>query len=201
MIVIGLTGGIASGKSTISAALADRGATIVDADKVGHEVYKPGSEGWQKVVDAFGQQVVAENGEIDRKALGAIVFGDPAQRDRLQSIVWPVMKGTMARMIADFRTQNAHVVVIEAAVLLEAGWQDLVEKLWVVTVPPAVAEARLIARNGLTSEQAQARIAAQLSNDERTRHADAVIDNSGSVADATARVAQLWDQLAVAGAR
>ncbi|MHB8577851.1 MAG: dephospho-CoA kinase, partial [Dehalococcoidia bacterium] len=179
----------------------DRGATIVDADKVGHEVYKPGSEGWQKVVDAFGQQVVAENGEIDRKALGAIVFGDPAQRDRLQSIVWPVMKGMMARMIADFRTQNAHVVVIEAAVLLEAGWQDLVEKLWVVTVPPAVAEARLITRNGLTSAQAQARIAAQLSNEERTRHADAVIDNSGSVADAIARVAQLWDQLAVAGAR
>src|SRR6266849_5162568 len=103
MIVIGLTGGIASGKSTISAALAEHGATIVDADKVGHEVYRPGSEGWQKVVDAFGQQVVGENGEIDRRALGAIVFGDPAQRDRLQNIVWPVMKAMMRRMIEEFR--------------------------------------------------------------------------------------------------
>jgi dephospho-CoA kinase len=201
MIVIGLTGGIASGKSTISTALAEHGATIVDADKVGHDAYRPGSEGWQKVVEAFGQQIVAENGEIDRRALGAIVFGDPAQRDRLQNIVWPVMKGMMRRMIDEFRERGDNVVVIEAAVLLEAGWQDLVDKLWVVTVPESVAEERLIVRNGLTSEQARARIAAQLSNEERTRTADAVIDNSGTVAQARTRVAQLWDEVVGAGAR
>ncbi len=201
MIVIGLTGGIASGKSTISAALAARGATIVDADRVGHEAYTPGSEGWQTVVDAFGRQIVAENGEIDRKALGAIVFGDTAQRERLQSIVWPVMKRMMARMLDEFRSEGRQVVVIEAAVLLEARWQDLVDQIWVVTVPVAVAEQRLIARNGLTPEQAQARIAAQLTNEERTREATVVIDNSGTVEQAQAEVARRWDELVAAGKR
>jgi len=201
MIVIGLTGGIASGKSTISAALAARGATIVDADKVGHEAYTPGSEGWQAVVDAFGKQIVAENGEIDRKALGAIVFGDPAQRERLQAIIWPVMKRMMARMLDEFRAEGRKVVVVEAAVLLEAGWQDLVDQIWVVTVPVTVAEQRLIARNGLTPEQAQARIAAQLSNEERTREASVVIDNSGSVEQAEAEVGRRWDELVAAGQR
>lgn len=194
MIVIGLTGGIASGKSTISAALAQRGATVVDADKVGHDVYRPGSEGWQAVSAAFGPQVVAANGEIDRKALGAIVFADPSQRERLQNIVWPVMKRMMARLLEEFRAEGREVIVLDAAVLIEAEWLDLVDQVWVVTVPVAVAEARLIARNGLTAEQAQARIAAQLSNAERARHATAVIDNSGSLAGATARVAALWDE-------
>ncbi len=201
MIVIGLTGGIASGKSTISQALSERGATVVDADKVGHDVYRPGTEGWQRVVDAFGREVVAENGEIDRRALGAIVFGDPAQRERLQGIVWPIMKEMMRRMIAECRERGDAVVVIEAAVLIEASWQDLVDQVWVVTVPEAVAEERLIARNGLTSEQARARIAAQLTNEQRMAQADVTIDNSGSIADAQARVAALWDGLTAAGAR
>jgi dephospho-CoA kinase len=201
MIVIGLTGGIASGKSTISAALAARGATIVDADKVGHEAYTPGSEGWQAVVDAFGKQIVAENGEIDRKALGAIVFGDPAQRERLQAIIWPVMKRMMARMLDEFRAEGRKVVVVEAAVLLEAGWQDLVDQIWVVTVPVEVAEQRLIARNGLTPEQAQARIAAQLSNEARTRQATVVIDNSGTIEQAEAEVGRRWDELIAAETR
>lgn len=201
MIVIGLTGGIASGKSTISAALSERGASVVDADKVGHDVYRPGSEGWQKVVDAFGQQIVSPDGEIDRKALGGIVFGDPAQRERLQAIVWPVMKSMMRRMIDESREQGIAVVVIEAAVLIEAGWLDLVDQVWVVAVPEQVAEARLIGRNGLTPEQARARIAAQLSNEERARHADVVIENSGPVEQARSRVAKLWDELVAAGSR
>jgi len=144
MIVIGLTGGIASGKSTISGALAEHGATVVDADKVGHDGYRPGTEGWRKVVDAFGKQIVAPDGEIDRKALGAIVFGDPAHRERLQAIVWPLMKGMMRRLIDDFRNQGIGVAVIEAAVLIEADWVDLVDQVWVVTVPVEVAAARLI---------------------------------------------------------
>lgn len=201
MIVIGLTGGIASGKSTISAALAARGATIVDADKVGHEAYTPGSEGWQAVVDAFGKRIVSDSGEIDRKALGAIVFGDPAQRERLQAIIWPVMKRMMARTLDEFRAEGRKVVVVEAAVLLEAGWQDLVDQIWVVTVPVAIAEERLIARNGLTREQAQARIAVQLSNEERTREATVVIDNSGTLEQAEAEVGRRWDELVAAGQR
>jgi dephospho-CoA kinase len=201
MFVIGLTGGIASCKSTISEVLAERGATIVDADKVGHEAYQPGSEGWQAVVAAFGTQIVAENGEIDRKALGALVFAEPAQRERLQAIIWPVMKRMMARRLDAFRAEGRRVVVIEAAVLLEARWQDLVDEVWVVTVPVAVAEARVIARNGLTPEQAQARIAAQLSNEERTRQAAVVIDNSSTIAAAKARVGELWNARVAPAAR
>ena len=201
MIVIGLTGGIASGKSTISGALAEHGATVVDADKVGHDGYRPGTEGWRKVVDAFGKQIVAPDGEIDRKALGAIVFGDQAHRERLQAIVWPLMKGMMRRLIDDFRNQGIGVAVIEAAVLIEADWVDLVDQVWVVAVPVEVAAARLIARNGLTPDQARARISAQLSNEERARQADVVIDNSGSVEQVRSRLAELWDGLVLAGSR
>jgi dephospho-CoA kinase len=201
MIVIGLTGGIASGKSTISKAMEELGATIVDADKVGHEVYRPDTEGWHAVVDAFGQQVVAENGEIDRRALGGIVFGDPAQRRRLESIVWPVMKRMMQRILDGMRAAGTRVVVLEAAVLIEADWLDLVDQVWVVTVPPSVAEARLIARNGLTAEQAQARIGSQLTNEERTRHAAVVIDNSGPLEQSVQRVAELWQGLAATETR
>jgi dephospho-CoA kinase len=201
MFVIGLTGGIASGKSTISRALAERGATVVDADRVGHEVYKPGTRGWQAVVDAFGQGVVALDGEIDRRALGAIVFGDPAERRRLESIVWPVMKEMMRHYFDDLRKQGIAVVVLEAAVLIEAEWFDLADQLWVVTIPPDVAERRLIERNGLTPEQAQARIAAQLTNEERARRADVIVDNSGPLNQTLTRVAALWDELAATGRR
>jgi dephospho-CoA kinase len=201
VFVIGLTGGIASGKSTISSALAERGATIVDADRVGHEAYLPGTEGWQAVVDAFGQRVVGTDGEIDRKVLGGIVFAEPGERERLQSIIWPVMKRMMHRKIDEFREAGIGVVVLEAAVLIEAAWLDLVDKVWLVLVPEAVAEARLISRNGLTAEQAKARIAAQLTNEERSRHADVIIDNSGTVEAATARVTGLWGELAAAGSR
>jgi dephospho-CoA kinase len=201
MIVIGLTGGIASGKSTISSALAERGATVFDADKVGHEVYRPNTEGWRRVVEAFGDRIVGEDGEIDRKALGAIVFGDPAQRERLQAIVWPVMKDMMAASLESLRPTGTAVAVLEAAVLIEANWLDLVDKVWVVTVPPEVAEARLIARNGLTSEQARARIDAQLTNAERERYATVVIDNSGPLESVLAQVGALWGDLVGAGSR
>ena len=138
-IVIGLTGGIASGKSAASAMLADRGALVIDADKVGHEAYQRGSGCYQKVVAAFGQDVVGPDGEIDRKALGGKVFGDPALRKRLEGIVWPWMRETMDKRFADLRQQGAPVVVLEAAVLIEADWVPLVDQVWLVVVPPELA--------------------------------------------------------------
>ena len=195
MIVIGLTGGIAAGKSTISQELERLGAVVIDADKVGHEAYTPGSAGWHAVHDGFGDAVVAADGTIDRRALGAIVFGDPAQRDRLQALIWPVMKRMMAERLAALRSENVAVAAIEAAVLLEASWQDLTDTLWVVTVPPDVAVERLVARNGLTPEQARERLAAQLSNAERIRDADAVIDNSRPLEQTLAQVHALWSAL------
>jgi phosphopantetheine adenylyltransferase/dephospho-CoA kinase len=188
MRVIGLTGGIAAGKSTVSEALRGAGAVLIDADKVGHEAYRPGTETHVALVEAFGSEIVAESGEIDRRRLGAIVFADPSQRQRLQDIVWPRMKQMMRARLDELAAQQTDLVVIEAAVLFEAGWQDLMDEIWVVQVPEEVARDRLIARNGLSAEEANARIRAQLTNEERARQADLIIDNSGSVEDAREQV-------------
>ena len=188
MRVIGLTGGIAAGKSTVADALRDAGAVVIDADKVGHQAYAPGTETHAALVDAFGQQIIASDGTIDRRTLGAIVFADPEQRVRLQAIVWPRMKEMLREQLAALAAAGTEVAVVEAAVLIEADWLDLVDEVWVVQVPEEVAMQRLMARNGLSAQEAQARIRAQLSNAERARYAHVVIDNSGSVADARRQV-------------
>jgi dephospho-CoA kinase len=191
MRVIGLTGGIAAGKSTISDALLESGAAVIDADKVGHEAYLPGTETHHALVASFGGEILADDGQIDRRKLGAIVFSDPAQRQRLQDIVWPRMKEMMRGRLKELAAQDTQVAVIEAAVLLEAGWQDLVDEIWVVQVPESVAMQRLMARNGFSAEDAQSRIRAQLSNEERARQASVVIDNTGTIEDAKTQVSAL----------
>ena len=195
MRVIGLTGGIAAGKSTVSEALREHGAVIIDADRVGHEAYRPGTDTWQALVDHFGDQIVAESGEIDRRKLGAIVFADPAERNALQGIVWPRMKEMMRARIEELRAEGAEVVVIEAAVLIEAGWTDIVDEVWVVEVPEEVALQRLMARNALSEEDARARIRAQLTNEARAAHASVIIPNRGTVAEAKAQVQTAWNAL------
>jgi dephospho-CoA kinase len=197
-VVIGLTGGIASGKSVVSDMLREEGALVIDADKVGHEAYARGSGCYDGVVAAFGADVVGPDGEIDRKALGGKVFGDAAQRKRLESIVWPWMRGVMEQRLAGFRADGVPVVVLEAAVLIEAEWIPIVDRVWLVEVSPAVARERLMARNGLTAEQADARINAQLTNEERERHAQAIIDNSGTLDELRQRVRSEWERLQAA---
>ncbi len=187
-VVIGLTGGIASGKSVVSRMLAEHGALVIDADKVGHEAYAPGSGCYEAVIDAFGRDVVGEDGEIDRKALGAKVFGSPAERKRLEGIVWPWMRETMERRLAGLRAEGVPVVVLEAAVLIEADWIPIVDQVWLVVVPPEVARERIMSRNGLTAEQADARINAQLTNAERGKRTQVVIDNSGTLDELRERV-------------
>ncbi|MEX2245266.1 MAG: dephospho-CoA kinase [Dehalococcoidia bacterium] len=194
-VVIGLTGGIASGKSVVSRLLAERGALVMDADKLGHEAYRREGACYDAVIEAFGRDVVGADGEIDRKALGAKVFGDAAQRKRLEGIVWPWMRGEMQKRLDELRAEGVPVVVLEAAVLIEADWVPLVDRVWVVTVPPDAARERVVSRNGLTPEQADARIAAQLPNDERVRHADVVIDNSETLDDLERRVEAEWRRL------
>jgi dephospho-CoA kinase len=194
-IVIGLTGGIASGKSVVSQMLAERGAVVIDADKVGHEAYRRGSGCYDAVVTAFGAGVVGADGEIDRKALGAKVFGAPDQRKRLEGIVWPWMRDTMEQRLAAIRAEGTPVVVLEAAVLIEADWTPITDQVWVVTVAPKSARKRLMERNGLTGEQAEARIAAQLTNVERARHGHVIIENSGTLDELKQRVAAEWEKL------
>lgn len=195
MRVIGLTGGIAAGKSTVAHILAELGAVVIDADKVGHEAYRRGTEAWRALVEHFGERILGPDGEIDRRTLGAIVFADPAERQALQAIVWPRMKEMIRQRLAELRAAGARVVVIEAAVLIEASWTDLVDEVWVVQVPETVAIQRLMARNNLTEDEARARLRAQLSNAERAAYAEVIIDNRGTVAEARAQVERAWARL------
>ncbi len=194
MRVIGLTGGIASGKSLVSQQLADLGATIIDADKLGHESYQRGTDTYRAVIEAFGQDVVGPDGEVDRRALGGKVFGDVsgASRKRLEAIVWPAIRRLAKERIEELRGEGVSVVVLEAAVLIEADWLDIVDEVWLVIVDPAIARQRVVERNGLTPEQADERIAAQLTNEERRPHASVVIENNGSLDDLRAAVNDAW---------
>ena len=195
MIVIGLTGGIASGKSTAARHLGERGAAVIDADKLGHRAYEPDRPAFAKVVAAFGEDVVGAEGGIDRRALGAKVFGDPAQLKRLTDIVWPEILALAKDEIAAARGNGATVAVLEAAVLIEAGWQRDVDEVWAVTVEPEVAVARASARDGADAAAVRARIDAQLSNAERAAHAGTVIDNSGTPAELIAQLDAEWQRL------
>jgi len=195
MIVIGLTGGIASGKSTAAEQLKKNGAHVIDADRLGHRVYEPGSLGFQKVVNEFGHDLVATDGTINRQLLGGKVFGDPAQMKRLTDIAWPEIRRMAAEEIESERARNTAVVVLEAAVLIEAEWTDLVDQVWVVYVKPELARERLMARNGLSADAAQARIDSQLSNKDRLALADVKIENSDSLDDLLKRVDARWKKL------
>lgn len=193
MLTIGLTGGIGSGKSTVAEILAELGAFVVDADRVGHEVYLPGTPGWERVVGAFGREVVAADGTIDRKALGAIVFADPRQLARLNAIVHPLIGQAVRERVASASAENPErPVVVEAALLVEAKWYELVDEVWVVEVDPEVVIERVTASRPMDVAAVQARIDAQLSNRDRRRVADVVITNDGTPAELRAEVERLW---------
>ena len=195
MKVIGLTGGIGSGKSTVSKLAEEMGAVILDADKVGHEAYTPDSETWREVVAAFGDEIVAEDRSIDRRKLGAIVFADPAALARLNGIMHPRMFDMMKVRLDEYRRQGTRIVVLEAAILIEARWTPLVDEVWVTVASEPVVVERVRERTGLSEEQIRSRIRSQLSNEERTRQADEVISNDGSLDELRAAVARLWEKL------
>jgi dephospho-CoA kinase len=195
MIVIGLTGGILTGKSTVSEILAKLGAVIIDADKIGHEAYRPQTKVWREVVDVFGPGILKQNGEIDRKKLGDIVFNDPKALSRLNEITHPAMHSMMKEEIEKLRNEGVDVVVLEAAVLIEANWTDLVDEVWVTVAPEETAVKRLQNRGGLSEQQARARIRSQLSSEERAKHADVIINTNCDLAEVRAKVERLWRRL------
>ncbi len=195
MKVICLTGGIASGKSTASKFLEEKGATVIDADKLGHRVYDTGTQGFLKVVEAFGDDIIDDQNHIDRKLLGAKVFGDPDGLKRLTDIVWPEIRRLAELEIDSLKILEPDgVVVLEAAVLFEAGWEDIGDEVWVAVVDRELAIERAMARDGLQREAVESRIEAQLSNEERIARADVVIENNGTLDEMLEKLEAAWNQ-------
>ena len=189
--VVGLTGGIAAGKSTVSARLRVLGAHVVDADRVGHRVLlREGGEAWAPVVAAFGEEILDEAEEIVRPRLGQLVFADPSRLAELNRLTHPPMAERMRREIEEVRARPSPppFIVLDAAVLFEAGWEALCDEVWTVSTEPERALERLVARNRLTPEAARARIDAQLGNAERESRADRIIRNDGTLDELAASV-------------
>ena len=192
MKVLGVTGGIGSGKSAAAAVLGELGALVIDADRVGHETYLPATLGWEQVVREFGREVVAADGTIDRRRLGAIVFADPARRARLDAIVHPLIRTAIAARIAAARRGAHPAIVVEAALLVEARWDRLVDEVWLITAQKDAVERRLMAQRGMDREAIAQRMRAQMDDARRAAHADVIVDNSGSLAELRTRLAALW---------
>ena len=192
MFVIGLIGGIGSGKSSVSAILNSLGVEIIDADKVGHEAYTPNSEGWKKVISVFGQDIVGPENEIDRKKLGSIVFSDPSEMEKLNKLMHPIIHNLVEEKIKLLSHQGVKVVVLEAAILIEANWQDLTDEIWLAKSNQEVVIERVQLRNNFTREEIIKRIQSQMSNDEREKHSDIVIDNNGTIEQLEEKVKTLW---------
>ena len=195
MVVIGLTGSIGTGKSTVAEFLARRGAVVINADEVGHHAFLPNTPIWEEVVAAFGRDILGEGEEIDRKRLGEIVFNAPEKLQLLNQIMHPRMKDMMAAQIARLREEGVEVVVVEAALLIEAGWAGLADQVWVTTASEDTVIRRLASRNGLSEEQVRARVRSQMPPEEKLGYADVAVDTNCTLAEVEEKVAQLWDSL------
>lgn len=188
----GLTGGIASGKSAVTGMLAKRGAVIVDHDVLAHQVVAAGTQGLRQIAESFGQQIVTPAGELDRQALAGIVFHDSQERERLNQIVHPLVRH--AADDADASAPAGSIVVHDIPLLIETGQGRDFDLLIVVDIPYELQLSRLMARNGLTKNQAEARINAQAHRSERLALADIVIDNSGDLAATQRQIDELWQR-------
>ncbi|WP_116452920.1 dephospho-CoA kinase [Blastococcus litoris] len=189
MLRIGLTGGIGSGKSTVAGLLAARGAVVVDADRIAREVVEPGTPGLAQVVEAFGDGVLTADGALDRAALAAVVFSDPAARARLDGIVHPLVRARTAELVA--AAPEGAVLVNDVPLLVETGQAGSYDLVLVVEADPEIRVRRLVGR-GMSEEDARARIAAQASDEQRRAVADVVLDNSGSSEQLAGQVAGFW---------
>lgn len=196
MRVVGLTGGIASGKSTVSKLLRQLGAVVVDTDVIAREVVKPGKPAWQDIVAWFGSGILLPGGDIDRAKLGELVFRDEKARKQLESITHPRIQKTALQALDKARQAGERVAVMDVPLLFEVGWDKLVDEVWVVYVDPATQLGRLMKRDGLEDEQAKARMDAQMNLKEKARLADVVIDNSKDPDNTERQVREAWQRAA-----
>ncbi|TDC69251.1 dephospho-CoA kinase [Actinomadura sp. GC306] len=198
MLKVGLTGGIGSGKSEVSARLAAHGAVVIDADKIAREVVEPGTPGLAAVVAEFGEEVLLPSGGLDREKVGRIVFGDPDRLAALNAIVHPLV-GERMQELMDAAPEDA-VVVYDVPLLAENGLAPMYDEVVVVDAPADMQLDRLVARRGMTEEDARARMASQASREDRRAVASHLIDNSGTLADLQSQVDALWKALTVRAA-
>ncbi|MCQ2373493.1 MAG: dephospho-CoA kinase [Phascolarctobacterium sp.] len=183
MIIIGLTGGIASGKSTVSNELRKLNIPIFDADEVSRNAVTKGSLGLQLVIEAFGQDYLTQDGEMDRAKVSQLVFANKEARQTLEHIIHKIVWGEAETFLAKCREANANVAVLDVPLLIECGWHKNVDKVWLVAVDKRQQIERAMKRSGMTEAEVTARIDAQMSLDEKKKHADVIIDNSGSLND------------------
>ena len=193
MRIIGLTGGIACGKSTVSKALRALGAAIIDADALAHELSQPNAPIFNAYVERFGREIVTAGGMLDRAAIAARVFADPAVRAEVDAIAHPLVRTAAEERLRAARAAGKKAAVLDVPLLFEAGWDVLADEVWVVALPAEEQLARLLARDKTMSEgEARARISAQMSLAEKCARADIVIDNSGTAKETRECIEQLW---------
>lgn len=193
MITIAVTGGIGAGKSETIDILRKLGASTISADQLGHEAYAQGTPGHADMVEAFGEEIVDENGEIDRQSVGAIVFNDDTKRKTLESIVWHRISDMLEKVISQNRDNNTAVTAIEAAVLFEAGWDYLAERVWTVESSYHQRLARIVEKTGMDECAVRKRMDAQLAPEIRIERADETIFNDGDLAALEQNVNELWE--------
>ena len=193
MRVIGITGGIGTGKTEVATLLKALGAEVIDADLVAHETYAPGTEGLAEVVAEFGDAVLTPSRHVDRRRLAEIVFEDRAALERLQDIVHPRARAAVAGKLQRMREGRVEAAVLVAPLLVEAGWTDLVDEVWVTVAEIDSVVGRVGRRDGLAPDAVRARIEAQASEEERLAYADAVVDNGGGLDELRERVTGLWN--------
>jgi len=193
MVKVGLTGGIASGKTSVANWFAEKGLPVINADQVVHELMA-----LEPVISAvrreFGPEVIRD-GRIDRSLLGEKVFGDAKARARLEKIIHPLTARAVEEKCAALEKEHYPLVILDVPLLFEAGWDKKVDQVWVVYVPPVVQKKRLIQRNGFSSEEAERRISSQMPLEEKTKKADIVIDNSGSWEKTEAILRKIWQEI------
>ena len=195
MFVIGLTGGIGTGKTSVSNILSSLGASMINADKIGHKIYEPNSEGWMEVVNTFGKEILNENLEINRKKLGSIVFKDKKNLDQLNSITHPRIYSEIESELQTLSNNNVNVSVVEAALLIEAKWTSLADQVWITVSKENTIYKRLEKRDGLNIEAVKARISSQMSTKEKLKFADVIIKNDSSIKDLEKEVQYYWKKI------
>lgn len=195
MKILGLTGGIASGKSTVSDYLSGRGAAVFDADRAAHELANPQGPLWEAYVAHFGREILLPDGTLNRRAIGQAVFHHPSEREWIDQAAHPFIRRQMEEFLTEQRALGKGFVFLDVPLLYEVGWDAVADAVWVVYVPFSLQLFRLMARDSCDEEAARARISSQMSLEEKKRRAETVIDNSGEWKDTAAQVDAAWERL------